>query len=51
MRIRLLVTSLPVWQEGKVHIKVFLKGNETELGSASFRVVYLPYKESDATAI
>jgi hypothetical protein len=50
MRIRLLCRALPVWQEGRVDIKVSLKGNDEVLGTAAFRIIYLP-KEENAKAI
>jgi hypothetical protein len=49
-RVRLNVKTLPIWQEGKVEIKVSLRGNDIELGSTSFNIVYLP-KEEDVKAI
>jgi len=45
MRVKINIQTLPVWQPGKVHIKVSLKGDEAELGSACFKIVYLPKEE------
>ncbi len=51
IRVRINVRSLPIWKAGKVDIKVFLKGNETEQGSTCFNIVYLPKEENvEATA-
>jgi hypothetical protein len=46
LRVRINVRSLPVWKEGIVQVKVFLKGNDTELGSTSFRIVYVAKEEA-----
>jgi len=47
IRVRLNIKSLPIWQEGKVVIKVSLVGDEAELGSTCFNIVYIP-KEDDS---
>jgi hypothetical protein len=46
VRVRINIRSLPIWQEGKVEVKVFLKGNDTEQGSTCFNIVYLPKAEA-----
>ncbi|MEO8869950.1 MAG: hypothetical protein ABI357_03870 [Granulicella sp.] len=45
-RTKMQFTSLPVWQEGTVAIRAFLKGNDEELGSYNFEVKYLPKDEA-----
>lgn len=49
-RIRLNMRSLPIWQEGVVQVKVFLKGDESERGCTSFRIVYLPKEAKTESA-
>ena len=46
LRMRINVRTLPVWQQGKVQVKVFLKGSDVELGSTCFNIVYLPKEEN-----
>jgi hypothetical protein len=49
IRLRLQIQSMPVWQEGKVEVKVFLKESENEVGSTCFKIRYLP-KQDNAKA-
>jgi hypothetical protein len=44
-RIRARFPTLPVWAEGDVVVRVWLKDIEAELGSASFSIRYLPRGE------
>jgi hypothetical protein len=50
-RIRVNLRSIPIWQEGRVRVDVFLKGQESApQGSTGFAIRYIP-KEENANRI
>jgi hypothetical protein len=51
IKIGILVGGLPIWMEGVLMIRVYLKGDETELGSYRFDIVYHRQEAKAATRV
>jgi hypothetical protein len=49
-RVRVNLRSLPIWQEGRIQVDIFLKGQESiPQGSTGFTLVYVPKEGNAAT--
>jgi hypothetical protein len=48
-KFNILFNALPIWQEGNIVIRVWLKGTEKEVGECQFAVEYMPKQSVDKT--
>ena len=48
-KINLQMVGMPIWIEGFMDIRVWLKGNDAEVGSYRFTIAYLPKEENAKT--
>jgi hypothetical protein len=49
-RINLLINAIPIWQEGDIVIRVWLKGIDKEVGECKFSIAYAPKPRVDQSA-
>jgi hypothetical protein len=45
-KVNVMFTAVPIWQEGEVIIRMWLKENEKESGEYRYSIVYLPKAEN-----